>query len=132
MVISLVRCFALFVFISFFEGLALATTVIDSKFSRIKSLAIVIGFGFTTPIGIIIGIVLHKSFITDSPVSLWTQGIFDSISAGILIYTALIEFMTPEITFSKRFRQESIAFKVTMYLSLWSGVASMAIIGLYV
>ena len=117
-------------FHQFFEGLALGSTIAEAKFrSNIKSLLMAGVYGITTPLGIGIGIAIHRVYVPNSVESLLVTGILDAVSAGILIYTALVEFITPEITKSKDF-QACGWFKKSLQLgALYLGVATMALIG---
>ena len=59
-------------------------------------------FSLTTPIGIVIGLAISSVYSESSPTALIVQGIFDSASAGILIYMALVDllaadFMNPRV-----------------------------------
>jgi zinc transporter 1/2/3 len=117
-------------FHQFFEGLALGTTVIDANYkSKIKSLLLTSIYGVTTPLGIAIGIFLHQSYSAESPESLLIQGIFDSLSAGVLIYTALVELMSPHMILNAHFRDHSIGKQTAQFLAVWLGAAAMAIVG---
>jgi hypothetical protein len=49
-----------------------------------------------------------------------------------LIYTAIVEFMTPQITHSTVFREQSAAKKAAQFMALYLGAGFMAIIGLWV
>lgn len=117
-------------FHQFFEGLALGTTVIEAQFeSAIKSVLMTLIYGITTPLGICIGIAIHSSFNPNSVEGLLSIGIVDSFSAGVLIYTALVEFLTPEITNSVSFRQNPVWKQLILFGSVYLGVTVMAIIG---
>ncbi|KAF3914952.1 hypothetical protein ABW20_dc0109803 [Dactylellina cionopaga] len=95
------------VFHQTFEGLALGTRLAVVPFSKARRstpyiMAIV--YGLSTPLAIAIGLAARKSYTTSSSRALLIQGIFDSISAGILLYTGLIELMAHEFLFSETFR----------------------------
>jgi hypothetical protein len=69
------------------------------------------------------------------------QGVFDALSAGILIYTAIAEFLSGSINRSDEFGKQSTGrqaaqfcmyiFDLTILVCLYLGCASMAIVGLY-
>ena len=48
-------------------------------------------YGITTPIGIAIGLGVRTSYNPDSTTPSIVSGILDSLSAGVLIYTGLVE-----------------------------------------
>jgi len=86
-------------------------------------------YAITTPLGVAIGIGIRSNYQSNSSEALIAQGIFDAMSSGILIYTALVELITPEITLSNRFREQSRYRKIFQYLALYAGVSVMAILG---
>ncbi|KAK6528022.1 hypothetical protein TWF281_009280 [Arthrobotrys megalospora] len=95
------------VFHQTFEGLALGTrlaVVPWSKARRATPYGMAIAYGLSTPLAIAIGIAARKSYTSNSTRAILVQGIFDAISAGILLYTGLIELMAHEFLFSETFR----------------------------
>jgi solute carrier family 39 (zinc transporter), member 1/2/3 len=48
-------------------------------------------YGFTTPIGIAVGLGVRTTYNPGSTTASVVSGVMDSISAGILIYTGLVE-----------------------------------------
>ncbi|KAK6505110.1 hypothetical protein TWF481_007032 [Arthrobotrys musiformis] len=95
------------VFHQSFEGLALGARLAIvpwSKARRLTPYLMAIGYGLSTPLAIAIGIAARKSYTANSTKAILVQGIFDSISAGILLYTGLIELMAHEFLFSETFR----------------------------
>lgn len=48
-------------------------------------------YGITTPLGIAIGLGIRSSYNPGSTTASIVSGILDAISAGILIYTGLVE-----------------------------------------
>jgi len=118
------------VFHQFFEGLALGSTIAEAQFdSRVKSFLMAGVYGITTPLGIGIGIAVRYSYSATATEALIVQGILDALSAGILIYTALVEFITPQITVSSLFRQQSVGRKIACFVALYAGAGAMALIG---
>ncbi len=58
-----------------------------------------------------------------------SNGIFDSISAGILIYTGLVELMAHEFMFSSEMRQASTRKVLLAVLVMALGAGLMALLG---
>ena len=58
-------------------------------------------FGLSTPIAIAIGLGVRKAYPPNGRTTLIVNGVFDSLSAGILIYTGLVELMAHEFMFSR-------------------------------
>ena len=53
-------------------------------------------FSLTTPVGIAVGIGISNVYNENSPNALIVQGIFDSASAGILVYMALVDLLAAD------------------------------------
>lgn len=51
-----------------------------------------------TPIGIAIGMGVHATYNPNSGASLLSIGVLDSISAGILIYTGIVECLYHDVS----------------------------------
>ena len=68
-------------------------------------------FSITTPLGIAIGIGIASSYKENSPTALLVEGIFDSTSAGILIYMSLVDLIATDFL-SKRLQTN---FKLQLY-----------------
>lgn len=86
-------------------------------------------FTFTTPMGIVIGIGISSSYNPNSTAALLTQGIFDAVSAGILLYMAFVNLIAVEFTQNVRLRELKTSTKVSYYLAMYSGAGIMALIG---
>jgi zinc transporter 1/2/3 len=87
------------VFHQTFEGLGLGSRLATAEWPKRKWwLPWVLGaaYGCTTPIAIAIGLGVQTTFTPGSPKTMIVNGVFDSISAGILIYTGLVELMAHE------------------------------------
>lgn len=86
-------------------------------------------FGVTTPIAIAVGLGVHNSFSPDASSTLITQGIFDAISAGILIYTGLVELMAHEFMFNPEIRKGKMSMVLFAFGSMCLGGFIMALLG---
>ena len=51
-------------------------------------------YGITTPIGIAVGLGVRTTYNPDSTTASIVSGVLDSLSAGILLYTGLVEVST--------------------------------------
>ncbi|CAF1021425.1 unnamed protein product [Didymodactylos carnosus] len=128
---SFVALFIALVFHQFFEGVALGAQIakLEQK-SIIPAVIMVVFFALTTAVGIAIGVGIHQgTYNPKSVASLLVNGIFDSISAGILIYVALVNLITAEFSNSQTFYALRIRLKVLYYASLYLGASCMAIVG---
>jgi zinc transporter 1/2/3 len=88
-----------------------------------------LAFGLSTPIAIAIGLGVRNSYPPEGRTTLIVNGVFDSISAGILIYTALVELMAHEFMFSHSMRQAPIRDVLAAFTLLCMGAALMAVLG---
>ncbi|KAG8680592.1 high-affinity Zn(2+) transporter zrt1, partial [Ceratobasidium sp. 395] len=87
--------FVVLIFHQMFEGLGLGTRLATLELPpAYKSWVPFAGaalYGCTTPIGIAAGLGIRSSYNPGSATSSIVGGIFDSLSAGILLYTGLVE-----------------------------------------
>lgn len=116
-----------------FEGLGLGTRVACVDWPRSKRWTpwmLCLGYTISTPIAIGIGIGVRDSYPPGSRTALITNGVFDSISAGILVYTGLVELMAHEFLFSDEFKGAG-GFKKMLwaYLVMCTGAGLMALLG---
>jgi len=91
------------VFHQTFEGLGLGARLAEvpwPKSKRWTPYLLGLGYGISTPIAIAIGLGVRQGLAPTGRNMLLVNGVFDSISAGILIYTGLIELMAHEFMFS--------------------------------
>lgn len=78
------------------------------------------------------GIGMRESFNKNSTTTLMVEGIFDSISTGILIYVVLVELINPLMTQSAWLRSRRWWVQAMGFVSFWGGVTVMAVIGKWV
>ena len=71
-------------------GTRLASLVLPRAYNWARYAGAVL-YGVTTPIGIAVGIGIRRSYAPGSSRALVTNGFFDSISAGVLLWTGLVE-----------------------------------------
>lgn len=127
--------FIVLVFHQMFEGFGLGTRIADVPWPSHKlwlPWALGIAFGLTTPIAIAIGLGVRESYPPGSSIALITNGVFDSISAGILLYAGLVELMGNEFLHSDEFNRSSTKRVIAAYLIMCCGAALMALLGRWV
>lgn len=118
-------------FHQFFEGVALGGQIASLKFSA-RSLTpwlLSAWFAMSTPLGVGIGIGIRSTYDGSSETALIVQGVFDSCSAGILLYTAMVQLMSTELNANRVFRESSHNHQVVQFVALWAGAAAMAVVG---
>ncbi|KAL1588055.1 hypothetical protein WHR41_03351 [Cladosporium halotolerans] len=124
--------YVVLVFHQTFEGLALGSRLasIDwPKSKRWTPYLLGAGYAFSTPIAIAIGLGVRQSFAPGSQTTLIVNGVFDSISAGILIYTGLVELMAHEFMFSGYMQRAPIREVLGAVGTMAAGAGLMALLG---
>lgn len=114
------------VFHQFFEGLALSTVVLESHFEKqFVAIGMVLFYTLTTPFGVALGIGLSEVYNGNGQSALLTQGILDSLSAGILAYDALVNIIFMHFS-APALRMQSDFAQFMQLGSLWLGAFIMA------
>lgn len=125
--------YVVIVFHQLFEGLGLGTRIALATWPKNRSYIpwlLALAYGVCTPISIAIGLGVRQSYPPNSATSLITSGIFDSVSAGILIYTGLVELMAHEFLYSNEFKSEDGTRRIIFaYLCMCTGAGLMALLG---
>ena len=119
------------VFHQFFEGVALSSVITEADFKK-KTVAVfmVIFYTLTTPLGIVIGILVHEAYDSNAVSLLVAQGILDALAAGILIYDGLVNIILPHFN-GKNFRHSGPWKQSVHFGILWLGASLMAVIGIW-
>jgi len=124
--------YVVLVFHQTFEGLGLGTrlsAVPWYKSQRWIPYLLGVTFALSTPIAIAIGLGVRTTYPPSSQTTLVTNGVFDSISAGILIYTGLIELIARDFVFSEAMRGAKLRTFLSAYLVMCLGAGLMALLG---
>ncbi|KAK5090674.1 low-affinity Zn(2+) transporter zrt2 [Lithohypha guttulata] len=127
-----VTLFIVLVFHQTFEGLGLGARLAVTPWPKGKGwtpYVLAITYGFTTPIAIAIGLGVRQSYPPGSRTTLIANGVFDSISAGILIYTGLVELLAHEFMFSRTMRTAPIKTLLSAFFLVCLGAGLMALLG---
>lgn len=101
-----------------FEGLGLGVRLASLPWPRSRRwmpYLLAIAYGLSTPIAIAVGLVVRESYQPGSQTNLIINGIFDSISASILIYTGLVELMAHEFMFSPYMQEAPIRVVISAF-----------------
>ncbi|CAI4047522.1 hypothetical protein SUVZ_12G1800 [Saccharomyces uvarum] len=125
--------FIVLTFHQMFEGLGLGTRVAETNWpdsKRYTPWLMGLAFTLTSPIAVAVGIGVRHSWIPGSRRALIANGIFDSISSGILIYTGLVELMAHEFLYSNQFKgPDGLRKMLSAYFIMCCGAALMALLG---
>ena len=109
------------------EGLALGVLFMKAGYSKVKYALLAAAFIVVTPLGVAIGIAVSREYNGESKAALGTEGVFDAVSAGILIYNGLCDLIVP--TFSEDELPQSWTLQAAGFGALYTGAAIMALIG---
>ncbi|CAG8565084.1 14048_t:CDS:2, partial [Racocetra fulgida] len=122
-----------FISLWMFEGLGLGSRIAELNYTEhsIKPWLMSCAYGLTTPIGIAMGLGIHGTYNPASQTALLVQGVLDSVSAGILLYTALVELMANDFIYNPEFRNSSKIKQLAAFTCLVVGIALMALIGMW-
>lgn len=123
------------VFHQAFEGLGIGARLSaipfpprPGKFLKALPWLLCAAYGLTTPISIAIGLGLRTTYNGNSFTANIVSGVLDSISAGILIYTGLVELLARDFLFNPERSRDGV--RVTfMLVCLFLGTGIMALLG---
>ncbi|XP_010492201.1 PREDICTED: zinc transporter 4, chloroplastic-like isoform X1 [Camelina sativa] len=116
-------------FHQFFEGFALGGCISQAQFRNKSATIMACFFALTTPVGIGIGTAVASSFNSHSAGALVTEGILDSLSAGILVYMALVDLIAADFL-SKRMSC-NVRLQVVSYVMLFLGAGLMSALAIW-
>ncbi|KAJ8100847.1 Zinc/iron permease [Lipomyces tetrasporus] len=119
------------VFHQAFEGLGIGARMSAIPFPkkyRWLPWTLCVAYGLTTPIAIAIGLGVRTTYSGGSFTANIVSGILDSMSAGILIYTGLVELLARDFLFNPR-RTKNNNQLTFMIISLIAGAGIMALLG---
>lgn len=124
--------YVVLVFHQMFEGLGLGSRLAAVPWPQGKQWTPYLlgaGYAISTPIAIAIGLGVRTSYPPNSQTTLVVNGVFDSISAGILIYTGLVELMAHEFMFSPYMQRTTNKVWLSAFLVMCLGAGLMALLG---
>jgi zinc transporter 1/2/3 len=115
-----------------FEGMALGVMIsnLDLKFTT-KFFVLGLLYPLTTPLGIVVGILVREKYNGNSQSLLLLQGVLNSLSAGILMYNVYAELMGVEINHNEVFTKFSKGFKFACFMAMYVGAIALAILALW-
>uniref|UniRef100_A0ACD5TKB2 Uncharacterized protein n=1 Tax=Avena sativa TaxID=4498 RepID=A0ACD5TKB2_AVESA len=116
-------------FHQFFEGFALGGCIAQAQFKNLSAAMMASFFAITTPTGIAAGAGLASFYNANSPRALVVEGVLDAVSAGILIYMALVDLIAADFLGGKMTgtpRQQLVA-----YVALFLGALSMSSLAIW-
>ncbi|KAL8696741.1 MAG: hypothetical protein Q9224_002647 [Gallowayella concinna] len=124
--------YVVLVFHQTFEGLGLGSRLAVTPWPKSKQWTPYIlgaAYSLSTPIAMAVGLGLRTTYSPESQTALIVNGVFDSISAGILIYTGLVELMAHEFMFSPTMRRAPLKVVLSACGMMCLGAGLMALLG---
>ncbi|KAL8726723.1 MAG: hypothetical protein Q9166_006518 [cf. Caloplaca sp. 2 TL-2023] len=124
--------YVVLVFHQTFEGLGLGSRLAATPWPKSKTWTPYIlggAYSLSTPIAMAVGLGLRETYSPGSQTALIVNGVFDSISAGILIYTGLVELMAHEFMFSPTMRRAPLKVMLSAFVTMCLGAGLMALLG---
>ncbi|PHU11901.1 Zinc transporter 5 [Capsicum chinense] len=112
-------------FHQFFEGMGLGGSIAQAKLKSRAIAIMALFFSLTTPIGIAIGLGITNDYDENSPTALIVEGIFNSASAGILIYMALVDFLAADFMHPRMQGNGKLQLGANISLLLGAGLMSL-------
>ncbi|XP_076886445.1 zinc transporter 3-like [Bidens hawaiensis] len=112
-------------FHQFFEGIGLGGCIFQAKFKSLAATIMGACFSITTPSGIVIGILVTNIYKEDSSTALIVEGVLNSASAGILIYMALVDLLSPDFMNPRMQKNKMLQLGSNVSLLLGAGLMSL-------
>lgn len=120
------------VFHQAFEGLGLGARLATASWPKGKGYMpylLAAGYSISTPVAIAVGLGVRQSLAPGSPTTKIANGVFDAISAGILLYTGLVELLAHEFMFNPEMQKAGLRMKGLALLCVAVGAGLMALLG---
>lgn len=115
-----------------FEGMGLGGCIAQAGFSFGTTAYMCFMFSVTTPMGIVLGMILFTvtGYDDSSPKALIMEGLLGSFSSGILIYMGLVDLIAVDF-FHNKMMTSNLWLKKASYIALILGSTSMSILALW-
>jgi len=119
------------VFHQLFEGLGLGSRLafLPAQMGAFWPCILAMGYSICTPIGMAIGLGVRHTYTTDTPTGYYVTGVFDSVSAGILIYTGLVELLAHDFIFNQKMHKAPMWKVAINIFEVCLGAGIMALLG---
>ncbi|RSH83844.1 high-affinity Zn(2+) transporter zrt1 [Saitozyma podzolica] len=127
-----ITLFVVIIFHQMFEGLGLGSRLAGLSLPdnyRWTRYAAALLYAICTPIGVAVGLGLRESYNGNGVAANIVSGILDATSAGILLYTGLVELMAHEIILNPRMMKSSTGKLTYVFGCMMLGSGLMALLG---
>jgi len=129
---NFIQLFIVIIFHQMFEGLGLGTRLAFLDLPHAYRWAPVIGsiaYGVVTPIGIAAGLGVRSTYNPNSTTASIVSGVLDATSAGVLLYTGLVELLAHEFLFNPAMTAASNGRIIYAITCMLIGAGVMALLG---
>ncbi|GMI96948.1 hypothetical protein like AT2G30080 [Hibiscus trionum] len=115
-----------------FEGMGLGGCIAQADFSMGTVAYMCFMFSATTPMGMVLGMVIFAvtGYNESSPKALIMEGLLGSMSAGVLIYMALVDLIALDF-FHNKLMASHTCLKKASFIALALGSTSMSILAIW-
>lgn len=124
------------VFHQTFEGFALGARIanlipvlFDARSP--KPWLMCLAYGTTTPIGQVLGLLLHRAYDPNSELGLLTVGITNAISSGLLLFAGLLQLVGEDFLSDSSYKSMRGRRRIEANLAVLCGGLLMAIVGAF-
>ena len=123
--------FPVIVFHQLFEGMGLGSRLayLPPSLGHWMPYLLAFLYSIVAPVGMAIGLGARHSYTQDTPTGYYVTGIFDSVSAGILIYTGLVELLAHDFIFNDGMRRAPLPKVFLNMVEVCTGAGVMALLG---
>lgn len=129
---NFITLFVVIIFHQTFEGLGIGTRLAHMQLPPKYNYVAICGallYGITTPLGIAVGLGVQSTYNPNSTTASIVSGVLDSLSAGILLYTGLVELLAHEFIFNKEMINGSNGRVAYALCCMLFGCGIMALLG---
>uniref|UniRef100_A0A1J3C824 Zinc transporter 9 n=1 Tax=Noccaea caerulescens TaxID=107243 RepID=A0A1J3C824_NOCCA len=116
-------------FHQFFEGFALGGCVAEASLTPRGSAMMAFFFAITTPIGVALGVAIASFYNSYSVAALVAEGVLNSLSAGILVYMALVDLIAADFLSKKM--SVDLKLQIVSYCYLFLGAGMMSCLAIW-
>ncbi|KAM0807828.1 putative Zinc-regulated transporter 2 [Seiridium cardinale] len=116
-----------------FEGLALGSRIAAIQFPRhsLRPWLMVLAYGTTTPIGQVIGLIIHNMYDPMSQTGLLMVGFMNAISSGLLLFAGLVQLLAEDFLTEKSYKTLKGKSRAHAFSAVAAGAGLMALVGAF-
>jgi len=114
-----------------FEGLALGSRIAAISFpkSSPRPWLMVLAYGTTTPIGQVIGLIVHNLYDPHSATGLLMVGFMNAISSGLLLFAGLVQLLAEDFLSDKSYGILKGRTRIEAFSAVIGGSLLMSLVG---